>query len=249
MVPVHIRSRPPLTLRPNKLLGRQNKNMNLIAQINSSALEFNFPMLDNGYVYYGNSRINVMINDDGWALAIQVWGFHSRAGEDGLYTGLYIYGNKIGNEIGFTNDRIIYPLNISGSQIINDDESLNIEIDKVELRNIAVNVPKDKNEYKSFGIMIEDRIMFYDFMRIMGAKYKDQVMATPNEIQSLIGFIPTQEKQIDTWIHPDVVNNEIPGDAAVFQMINNAILYGDLSTIVPIGDNTHFSNWPESGLL
>src|SRR4051794_20290728 len=54
---------------------------------------FTFPMLDNGYVYLGCTRLSLYRSIADWALVTEVFGFSPRSGLPD--TGLYIFASKL----------------------------------------------------------------------------------------------------------------------------------------------------------
>jgi len=56
--------------------------------------------------------------------------------------------------------------------------------------------------------------------------------------------------QLDEWRHPDLANDELPGENPTFRMIAEVLITGDRSIYQPQKPpNTRRSNWPEGETL
>jgi hypothetical protein len=56
----------------------------ILSVIDKSATDFQFPMLDNGYIYLATSRLSLYGSAEGWAVVIETFGFSPRAGHPDL---------------------------------------------------------------------------------------------------------------------------------------------------------------------
>lgn len=225
--------------------------IDLLQQLDQCASIFTFPMLDNGYVYFGNAGLHVMQNYEKYAVVIDVWGFNPRSGQDGLSTILHVFGNCIKGKPGFTDNvlDVVYPIRTEEVQILNDDESYNCSVRQLMIRDSIIDIPTEKSIYSENQIQIEEEIMVYDVMRYLGIKHRSLVMADRNEILRRINFVPTTFRSFDKWLHPDVCNDELPSSSSTFQSIYEAIQRNSVDDLVLPGDNIHFAHWPESGSL
>jgi hypothetical protein len=77
------------------------------------------------------------------------------------------------------------------------------------------------------------------------------VLATDSERQSNVLRDLKSLLTLDDWHHPDVVEPEcLPSGTATFRQLATVLASGDPSLYLPTESaNTHWSNWPEGGLL
>jgi hypothetical protein len=65
----------------------------ILTQFDECAAEFTFPMLDNGYVYLADVRLEAYRDEARWATIIEVIRFNIRAGaHDGINNCLHLFG-------------------------------------------------------------------------------------------------------------------------------------------------------------
>jgi hypothetical protein len=62
-------------------------SQDILLQLDQCAEDFNFPVLDNGYIYPIDSRLTAYRDDQRWVLVIEIVGHAYRSGEhDGIET-------------------------------------------------------------------------------------------------------------------------------------------------------------------
>ncbi len=90
----------------------------------------------------------------------------------------------------------------------------------------------------------------FEFCRYLAETRRDDVLATDEErTKQVLPGLP-QVLLLDEWRHPDLVEDERPSDTDTFRQIAEVASTGDASKYkAPEPSNTHWSNWPEGGLL
>src|SRR5579884_4020584 len=78
----------------------------ILQQLDESARDFTFPMLDNGYVYPADGRLHAYRDESRWALVIERVGWNPRAG--GTQTILHCYGNCLKRPPGTANEDFLH---------------------------------------------------------------------------------------------------------------------------------------------
>lgn len=61
--------------------------------IDQTAETFQFPMLDNGYIYLASSKLSVFKKDNSWALVFEIFGYNPRSGDPDI--SIYTISNEI----------------------------------------------------------------------------------------------------------------------------------------------------------
>ena len=248
------------------------KNINwtsekILSTLDSCCQSYNFPMLDNGYVYLAATRLSLYHSNIDWAIVIEVFGFSPRAGtpDTHIYTfasNLYNrnrpdhYGNSKAYEQYIINNphnesRFIMPIEDNGKEWI-DSENMEYILDKGEyiLRGKKYNLPA-LEDYKEHGIQLEEsKVKIFEFCRLLAATKRDKVLA--NKQERRISVLPEMKQilQLETWNHPDIANGELPSNNETFKEIAMILSTGNLEYYNPTQPaNTDWINWLEGGSL
>lgn len=228
----------------------------ILHQLDSCAEDFTFPMLDNGYVYLVDSRLSAYRDDKRWALIIEVVGFHYRAGgHDGINNCLHIFGNCLDFAPGTNNSNFLSITENSDDGDPFDEEymdSLNPEVKSILIRGQKIPISTDPGFYIQKGIELEDpsKVMIWEFLRAVNSDYKEQFLATEDEIRLRIPKDLPLILRLDEWYHNDLANEENPSQNETFQMIAKVLETGSVNLYAPTKTpNNHWRNWPEGGTL
>lgn len=230
--------------------------------LDQCAEDFTFPMLDNGYVYPAAARLSVHSDGTDWAIVVETFGYSPRAGDPDLKVATFT--SKVPHpktradyvdESAYLNylkqhphDGAEYFWPLEGDWT--DDESLPPgEI--VRLRGQEVAVPTFEDG-RGVGITTErsDRIAVFELSRYFAETRRDDVLATKEERTKQVLPGLGQVLLLDEWHHPDLVVGQRPSDTRTFQQLADVAVSADASKYdAPEPANTHWSNWPEGGLL
>ncbi|PWV56151.1 hypothetical protein [Chitinophaga sp. S165] len=226
----------------------------ILAQLDVCAQDFNFPVLDNGYIYPVVSRLSVFGDIERWVIAIEVVGYHYRFhGHNGVENCIYVYGNCLGFEPGMTAENVLYVTAESdeGATFIHDSwGTVNPDVHSMLIRDQKVSIPKDPAFYTSRNVTLENppAIRGYEFMRASLPEYKNEFLALEDEIYDCFRLNIPKIMQLDEWYHPDIAGEEKPSENETFQMIASVLESGDISCYNPTKSaNNHWNNWPEGG--
>lgn len=239
----------------------------ILAILDRSCDHFTFPMMDNGYVYPAATRLTLYRSPDDWAMVIEEFGFSPRAGlpdttiqtyasrlhrrdraED--YVSREAYQNYLKNN-PHNEHRSAFPIRKGDWQHPDESEYVTDGAKQVRVRGTAVPLPR-LAEYAKHGIVLEDtpRVCVFELCRYLAAVERERVLATPKERR--VSVLPEMKQllALDEWHHPDLVNDERPGESETFWHLAKVLSTGDVSeyhsTTPP---NTHWRNWPEGGTL
>jgi hypothetical protein len=237
--------------------GRSQYTANdILAQLDKCAEEFTFPMLDNGYTYPVKSRLSAHRDDNNWALVIEVFGFHNRAGgHDGIHNCLHIFGNCLDFEPGTNNSIFLYVTDNSPEGEAFEQEygdSLNLNVKTMLLRGESIQIPRDPEFYVSQQVELEasPEIKIWEFLRGISNDYRDSFLATEEEIRARISKDLPGIIRLNEWFHADLADGEKPSDCETFQMVARVLETGNLTDYRPTKmPNNHWENWPMGGAL
>lgn len=228
----------------------------ILEQLDNATKEFRFPMLDNGYTYPVSTRLSAYRNSAEWKIVIEEIGFHYRAaGHAGIWNCLSIYGNSLDHKPGHDNANFLHFTADSeeGETFDTETESfLNPGVSSMLIRGQKIILSQDPDFYGSKGIQLEEpgKIMIWEMMRGLMPEYRDLFIATEEELRARVPEELALFIRLDEWHHPDLANQERPGQNETFIMLADALETGDLKLFKPtLPANTHWSNWPEGGTL
>jgi hypothetical protein len=213
-------------------------------------------MLDNGYIYPVDSRLSAYRDNKRWALIIEVVGFHYQAGgHDGINNCLHIFGNCLEFEPGTDNSNFLSMTDNSEDGDPFDEEymdSLNPEVKSLLFRGQKISISTDPEFYMQKEIELEDppKIMIWEFLRAINGDYKEQFLATEDEIRQRIPNDLPLILKLDVWHHNDLADGEKPSRNEPFQMIAKVLETGNANLYTPTKEpNNHWRNWPDGGAL
>ena len=240
----------------------------ILAILDRGCDSFNFPMLDNGYVYLAASRLSLYRSADDWALVFEIFGFSPRSGVPDLNVTTFAstlhdrdspeqYVSEVAY-LGYlarkpNNDaRFFYP--IEGDawvDMADDGEFIAEEVTELSVRGQSVSLPP-LSDYAAHGINLSHpgRVTIFELCRMLTATRRDLVLGTMAErrvsVPPQLDLIMT----LDDWRHPDLLEDERPGTSETFQQIAEVLVSGNVNAYHPTQvPNTHWSFWPEGGLL
>ena len=239
----------------------------ILEALDDCARSFNFPMLDNGYVYLCAARLALFRSNSDWAITIEVFGYSPRAGIPD--TTIYTFGSQVvrlSRETDFVTaeafrkylsahpydeSNIVYPVESGEWQDSENDELIASGRCRIVLRGKSVVTP-DLAEYALHGISLASapRVHVFELCRFLAATRRDEVLATPRERRACVPDELEQILQLEEWLHPDLAGSEPPSSTETFQTLSHVLVSGEPSKYRPARRfNTHWKNWPDGGTL
>lgn len=227
--------------------------------------DFQFPMLDNGYVYLAATRLSLYRSTEDWGLVIEIFGFSPRSGLPDTCIHTFAsrlhdrdppekYVSRDAYEKYLTNNlhnesRFVYPIE-EGDAFA--DELVAPEAREILVRGKAWKLPA-RDAYAQHGIELEDaaQVNVFELCRYLADAARDDVLATEAERRISIRSDMLQLLQLEEWHHPNVVDESArPSGSMSFQQLARALETGDISAYRPTEKpNTHWRNWPDGGTL
>lgn len=228
----------------------------ILKQLDTCARDFTFPMLDNGYVYFGDTRLSAYQDVNRWALIIEVLGYSVRAGNhDGLNNCLHCFGNCLKRSPGTANEDFLSVTDDGLESPTFDDVYgwyIRKEARTIRIRGIDVPLKLNPQQLAEKGIELveEPEITGADLMRSLLPEYREQLLATEEELRARIPSDLPLILRLDEWHHPDLAADELPSESKTFQMIAEVLVTGEAFRYrISEKPNTHWKNWLESGTL
>ena len=237
----------------------------ILGVLDACASSFNFPAMDNGYVYPAASKLSVYRSEEDWAFVIEVFGYSPRSQDPDIsiytiasklidrnskdnYVTVEAYNNYLLNN-PHNELRSIYP--IANNEWQNQDEPDYVNVGSVcTLRNLDVTVPNSAS-FLEVGIQLEEQIpQSFEFCRYLASRHHDLVLCTEKERR--ISVAPEMELLVQSgeWVHPDISGDEPPSASKTFKDAALAITSGSTEKFTLCENpNSHWSNWPDAGTL
>jgi hypothetical protein len=228
----------------------------ILRQLDECARLFTFPMLDNGYVYLGTTRLTAYSDRQSWALVIEVVGYNPRTGwHEGLDDSLYCFGNCLSRPPGLANEDFLRFTTDGPEGPTFDDECgwfVRPEANSVKIRGEVVPLDLSPSRLAANGIELVEPpdVTGAELMRSLLLDHREQLLATEKELRQRVPPQVPQVLRLKEWHHPDLARDELPSESPTFQMIADVLVTGDPSHYLPSAEpNTHWRLWPESGML
>jgi len=227
----------------------------ILDQLDKAANDFIFPMLDNGYYYHGDQKMTLFGDRSRWAILIEVIQFDNHSYDiEGIENITAVFGNCLTSGNG--NDSFYRFAQNTNTETFLDDEDegpfLNPDAKTIFIRNTEVQVVQDRQHYIAKGIDLEHdgRIRPWEFMRGLVPEYSSMFWVTREEISKSIPLDLPIIMTLSNWHHPDLALDEKPSNTQTFQQIADMLITGDSFLYNPSEEhNTHWSFWPEGGML
>lgn len=244
-----------------------SRPQDILAVLDKCAEHFTFPMLDNGYVYLGATRLSLYRSPTDWAMVIEVFGFSPRSGIPDIHVYTFAsrlvraksvndYVSKQAYEAYLENNEhnvstFIYPIEEGDWMNHDDSELLAKGNSAVVVRGRLVETPS-LQEYGALGIALQNppNVHVFEFCRLLAASDRNCVLATADERRKCVPPELEQILQLDEWNHPNLGNGELPSSSATFKSLAEVLAHGDVAAYQACErPNTHWQNWPEGGTL
>jgi len=229
---------------------------------------FDFPMLDNGFVYLAATRMSLYRSAADWALVVEVFGFSPRTGTPDL--AIYTFASSLCNRdipqaygkgelykrflAAHPNDNVRFVFPIEGEDWM-DEADVNLVAQgatELTLRGAHWQIPSWR-QYAGRGIALKaaPRVKVYELCRYLADVERDAVLATEAERRTSVLPSMQQILRLEQWHHPDVANDDArPSGSETFRQLAEVLATGNAGLYHPTCEpNTHWSNWLESGTL
>jgi len=239
----------------------------ILEVLDQCAESFQFPMLDNGYVYPAAARLTLHRSSLNWAIVIETFGFSPRAMDPDVT--IQTFGSRLRHRkaaADFVSGRAhkdylkanpnnefhsAFPVDSGNWQ---DPEFCALVANGakiVSVRGHDIRIP-DRDTLARHAIVPEDppRLLVFELCRYLADIARELVLATPEERRFNVPPETQQILQLEEWTHPDLAEGEFPSQLETFRQIASVLSTGNVDEYRPTTPpNTHWSNWPDGGLL
>lgn len=249
----------------------------ILSVLDSCAEAYNFPMLDNGYVYPVDARMALFRDPKRWAVLIETLGYDVRAQE--IANAVYCFGNCLrrqDTEADYVTaeafrayveshpfDELVFlhPVDRGPSAELYADEqgqepdlhtAVNPYATDVRIRDIEVPIPCDPDAYRSRGIELSDppHVQVYELARYLVFDHRDRLFATDEELRGVVPADVPMMLRLNDWRHPDIADGELPSQTQAFRNLAEVLESGDVTPYRPTEPaSTHWRHWPMGGTL
>jgi len=208
----------------------------ILAQLDEHAMDFVFPMLDNGSEYPVDARLHAYRDAARWAILIEIVGYSPRRGT--LADALHVFGDGITGREGAQDEDFLVRI----GDDVEDPE--NPEHARPGLTAVAI---RDRQVALAPHA---DPWPLVDLFRSLVPEHRDLLLATEAEIRARIPADLPELLRLEAWHHPDLSNGQMPSECETFRQLADALVSGDRARLRPtLEPNTHWSHWPEGGTL
>ena len=228
----------------------------ILDQLDRCATAYTFPILDNAYVYPADTRMTLFRDSERWAIVIEVLGFNSHmGGTGGIDDALYCFGNCLGRAPGISPESTLRPVTDGDSGPLfepPDGMTVRFEAADLRIRGQSVEVPRQPEHYLQRDVFLESPpdLQGFELLRGLLPEHRELLLATDEEIQALLPPDLPRLLRLDEWNHPDVSEGDLPSESSTFQALAEVLETGDATLYKPRNKpNTHWSRWPEGGIL
>lgn len=227
----------------------------ILEQLDLCAAAFTFPILDNAYVYPADTRMTLFRDETRWALVIEVLGFNAHmGGTGGIDNALYCFGNCLRRPPGISPEDTLRPVSDGDSAPLFAEDGITLRgrATDLRIRGCPVPVPRDPEHYERRKIYLEipPDIQGFELLRGLLPEHRAVLLASEEEIRARVPEDLPQILRLDEWSHPDVSDGEMPSDSTTFQALAKVLQTGDTTLYRPRRKpNTHWTRWPEGGVL
>lgn len=218
----------------------------ILDHLDRHAREFDFPTLDNGYIYPIDARLTAYRDDRRWAIVIEHIGFMYRALQFGNI--LYAFGNGLLVEPGHGAIIDLVPgdrwMTDTGMHMRPRLRSIQIHGRRIVLKPSDLAPPSTPE-----GEAMRD-LPIPEFFRRLLPRCRDLYHATEDELREVVPADLPPILRLLEWEHCDAVQDRLPSQTECFPMLAKVLVTGDASHYkLTKPPNTHWSNWPEGGTL
>lgn len=237
----------------------------ILDHLDEHAERFEFPVLDNGYIYLAAARLHVFSSLKDWAIVVQQLGFFYRLDDcERFDCGVYAYGSCIEepglNSIWADNAEGEYVARIgrqpidnapSGNLLAEDEEYIDPNATSFLLRGREVAVNHDRGFYAGIGIELSDKnhIQGYEFLRGLVPEHRNELLFDDASLRRILPPGIDEILTLDDWHHPAIGQpGNKPSESEVFRQLAKVLVTKDVSHYSPsLPGNTHWKNWPAGG--
>lgn len=229
----------------------------ILSQLDIAASGYEFPALDNGYVYHADARLSVFRDGSRWLMIIEALGASNpRTCEcDSFQNCVYLFGNKLEQKPGLTNDGFLFPITSLPDHPLfanQYDWFIRAGANQLSIRGQRIHFDVSPENLTKLNLQLVEppQIDPAAVLRSLLPEHRELLLAGPEDLSKRNPHNLPLLLQLDEWLHPNITSSELPSGCETFVMLAECIASGDASRYQPTQKpNTHWRNWPEGGTL
>ena len=208
----------------------------ILTACDRAAEEYVFPMLDNGYQYPVDVRLHAYGDADRWLLLFETVGYDTRAMN---LTNVVTHIGRLEGAQPLAKAVMMLDRLDNHDEILDDDGE-----------HIRAEAPQAVVAGHALPAAMTPGLLIWDFCRTLVPVHRAALLLSLSEIAPLHAAGLAELLTLDQWNHPDLSQGELPSDTEAFQQLASVMAQADPTLYHPSEEpNTHWSNWPEGGLL
>lgn len=221
----------------------------MIRQMDEYAKEYLFPMPDNAAQYNAGMRLSAFRSEEEWLIVFEMLNYvKSRE----FLNECYAFGNRLARP-GLQPQAVTVLEAVAGQPFWDSSGSfiLNMEAFTLKVKGAMRQVTILPQDWQAAGIRKESLAPApAKLLRLMAALYQKELF---EDTASLLRLCGREESnlalflQLSGWEHPDLADDELPGDSRALCSLAAALVAGNagLYHCLPEWINSHWSNWPD----
>jgi hypothetical protein len=208
----------------------------VLAQLDQAAIDFQFPDLGHGYYYAVDARIRAFGDAARWALVVEAVGYNPRAAN--LVDVVHTFGNCLTSGApGYENEDFHGRIDNMDELESRDDPERYLGAVPLVVRGHLIRIDA-----------LEGEELSSTFRRLVPA-HRDLLFGDHAEVRRRLPADLPQLLQLEEWNQPDLFETP-PSQSETYQLIAMVLESLDPTRYRPtLAPNTHWSNWPDSGSL
>lgn len=215
-----------------------------------------FPFLDSAREFLAGVRLTCYCSPSDWALTIEQLVFVPITNDPyRIRVSVFTFGSRIIGRPGCQNGDAAFPVSaLDGEPIfvapVGDGVRPTVTALKIRDTKVRIDVQRDTFTARGIDLVFPPAVNGADLLRLLVLDYREQLLATDEERRRRIKLPLKQILQLDEWHHPDLLRGGWPSKTKCFQMLASVLVHCDPSLYQPTEPpNTHWRNWPMSGML
>lgn len=199
------------------------RSQDLLAALDSSAREFDFPVLDNANLDIADIRLTVLANDHDWVVVFEDLAWSEKELE--FVNGIYAYGTCM-QKPGFQGELI--PIRQNPAEPIRDNDGRAVADPSrwsVIVGEKALEFEPTAEEYRKAGITVQGRVGEAAILRFLVHAMGHVFFASEDELRRFLPNCIGLKKILQTtvWQHPDVAGSELPSESVSMKSLAEVI--------------------------
>lgn len=209
----------------------------ILAQLDDGADRLTFPMLDAPGFRLAAARLHAYRDAARWAVIIETLGCHTwDVGHAAIDNCLHVFGNCLRRPPGVAPEDYLHPTADGDDGPTFDERGwLRRTARTIRIRGRVVALPCQAPICDAAGqpVAYGRRRRAADVLDWLVGSYRDDLLATEEELRARLPSDLPKFLTLDEWRHPDVGGGELPSQSETFRRLAEALAAGDPARVPP----------------